>query len=172
MLERVYTSRYRARAAHFTAQRRQRGQNCRRMVSKSSYTVTLLASPRSSRRRRALNDPQRTGRFLWGDAHVARRTATPIVHVMFADQPHFTSPTLSPSAAINLPPEASVNASLFACQCPCSPTSSCSPVAQRHGLLQADASFSGQMMRPRPGTMRTRWWNCFWIAFRSSKMSA
>ncbi|MCF0224736.1 MAG: hypothetical protein HUK20_10740 [Fibrobacter sp.] len=22
------------------------------------------------------------------------------------------------------------------------------------------------------GTIRTRWWNCFWIAFRSSKISA
>ncbi len=68
---------------------------------------------------------------------------------------HFTSPTFSPPARL---PIRKHRWSAF------SPASDLlahqlllAPAAHRHGLFQV-VSFSGQIIRPCPGTIRTRWW--------------
>lgn len=52
------------------------------------------------------------------------------------------------------------------------PTSSCSLQQPIAITCFRWLSLSGRMILPLPGTRRTRWWNCFWMAFRSSKISA
>ncbi len=107
-----------------------------------------------------IND-QRTLAAFAGDAHVERggNRHQPIVHVMFAATvPHFTSPTFRRPATS---PTRSIRSQLLRPPVllpPPAPRRSC---AKRYGgLFQVDVVFRPDDA-PCPGTMRTRWWNCF-----------
>ena len=125
--------------------------------AKSSYTVTPLASPRSSRRRRALIKLPSALAASAGSTPTCRAAAMAIRPLCILCSPtsaHFTSPTFSPSSHTSQE-EASV-VSFFACQCPCSPTSSCSLQQPIDIVCFKLMSFSGRIILPLPGTIRTR----------------
>ncbi len=130
--------------------------------------------PRSSRRRRALiNDPSALARFCSATRpRGARRQSPSAVIAYYVRRPiYFTSPTfrrVKPHF-----PLGSIRSRFFACQCPLlAHQLLLAPAAQRHGLFQVDVVFRPDDDAPQPRHDARRWWNCFWIAFRSSKMSA
>ncbi len=130
----------------YRARHRQRGQN-RRMVSKI-VIPSPFASPRSSRRRRALiNDPALATSAGATPTWRAAAIAIGVVHVMFADRAPFHIADFFARSA-TLPTRKRIRGQLLRLPVSCSPTAPARSSSPTPWSVFRLMSFSGQMMRP------------------------